>query len=277
MSKIKMKVLSITPSMAADMLAKNKKNRPVKKRIVNFLSKQMQQGMWKFTHQAIAFDNEDKLQDGQHRLLALIDYGKPLDFLVVYNSPKENFTVIDTGKSRSAADILALEGYHNYNNLSSSIKFIINYKENTISGAITSDRGTRNNSENVVTNGMILDYLKENPHLEDWTMDAIDNYYRKFPLIVPSLVSGMYCILKEQNPNLAEEFYNQLFLGTDIPKDSAIRFFRQRLINDQASNKNMSKKNKLAMLIKSWNSFKKKESVSGLRYDPKKEKFPELA
>lgn len=276
MKKLKMKVIKITPSVAAKMLSKNKKNRPIKKRVVNFLSSQMQRGMWKFTHQAIAFDTKGNLQDGQHRLLALIDYGKPLDFLVAYNAPEENFMVIDTGKARTAGDVLALEGYDNYVTVASSVKFILNYQQGTPSAALKYDKGGRQKSDNIITHEMILKYLKANSYLKEWIRTANSEYYHKFKLLTPTMTCGIYCILKEANPDLTEEFYNQLFLGIDLQKDSAVRLFRQKLINEQSLNKKISQKHKLALFIKTWNSFKKKESIKVLRYDPKTEKFPEL-
>jgi hypothetical protein len=48
--------------------------------------------------------------DGQHRLAAIIEADVPVDITVFTEVPDGAFDVLDTGKRRNAADVLAIEG-----------------------------------------------------------------------------------------------------------------------------------------------------------------------
>lgn len=101
--------LLVTPEIASLMLERNRQNRPLSRaRTLRILSK-MRADRWVFTHQGMAFSTDGYLLDGQHRLAALIEYGKPCEFNITYGLPPEAFRDIDAlGGGRNAADLLAI-------------------------------------------------------------------------------------------------------------------------------------------------------------------------
>ena len=104
------RVQIITPAKAAAMLAANTANRPLSKSVVRVFAEAMRRGEWLVTHQGIAFDVSGVLVDGQHRLAAIMEAGQPVDVLVVSGVDEATFDVLDVGKRRNAADVLAIEG-----------------------------------------------------------------------------------------------------------------------------------------------------------------------
>lgn len=71
---------------------------------------------WRLTHQGIAMDTEGALQDGQHRLAAIVDAANELDIdlevgmaFFVGMAP-ENFAAIDENLNRSPMDLFAKGG-----------------------------------------------------------------------------------------------------------------------------------------------------------------------
>jgi hypothetical protein len=50
------------------------------------------------------------LVDGQHRLAAIIEADLPIEVTVFTDVGAGTFDVLDTGKRRNAADVLAIEG-----------------------------------------------------------------------------------------------------------------------------------------------------------------------
>src|SRR6185503_17546608 len=70
----------------------------------------MRRGEWMVTHQGIAFDTRGVLVDGQHRLAAIIEADVPVELTVFTDVGEGTFDVLDIGKRRSAADVLAIEG-----------------------------------------------------------------------------------------------------------------------------------------------------------------------
>jgi hypothetical protein len=97
-------VVTITPEIAAKWLERNHKdNRPLNWRRIEAMANDMRSGNWKLTHQAIAFDGEGTLLDGQHRLNAVVQAGVPVKMLIVRNDAGEFHDPIDRGASRSIA------------------------------------------------------------------------------------------------------------------------------------------------------------------------------
>lgn len=102
---MKLQVMSVTPDAAKAWLKMNTLNRPVRKSYVSYLADCMKRGEWTVNHQAIAL-NGNKLIDGQHRLMALIESGLPeIKMSVVKDADTASFDTIDIGVKRTNADI----------------------------------------------------------------------------------------------------------------------------------------------------------------------------
>ena len=75
----------ITPAMAQHYLDKNhSRNRTIKKRQVEKYCKMMAEGNWNSGNgESIKISDKGTLLDGQHRLMAVIAYGKPVSMMVI--------------------------------------------------------------------------------------------------------------------------------------------------------------------------------------------------
>lgn len=101
----------ITPKTAESYLAKMDTNRSVMRSRVDSYATEMQNGRWMLTHQGIAFNSNERLIDGQHRLLALIKSGVPSMQMWVYRgTPVTAMISIDSGKSRREHDAMKISG-----------------------------------------------------------------------------------------------------------------------------------------------------------------------
>lgn len=65
-------VETITPELAADLLSRNMKNRPVSQQRVRKYMAAMVAGKWLLNGEAIKISIDGRLIDGQHRLKAII-------------------------------------------------------------------------------------------------------------------------------------------------------------------------------------------------------------
>jgi hypothetical protein len=92
---------NITPALAAEMLRGNSNNRKLRKDAIQHMASEMSAGRWVTTHQGIAFDDNGRLLDGQHRLHAIIKAGVSVVFSVSRGVPTDSFRVMD-GASASA-------------------------------------------------------------------------------------------------------------------------------------------------------------------------------
>jgi hypothetical protein len=100
----------ITPPMAKAVLEHNSHNRPIRSADVAEWSQVLRTHRWRYTHQGVAIDVEGRLQDGQHRLTAIAETGISAEMMVSVGMSPDNFAVIDTGRRRSAAAVLAMDG-----------------------------------------------------------------------------------------------------------------------------------------------------------------------
>src|SRR6266704_2773676 len=84
----------------------------------------MRRGEWLVTHQGIAFDVNGVLVDGQHRLAAIIEAERPVELTVFSEVAEGTFDVLDIGKRRTAADVLAIEGEKNSTMLAAMVRTV---------------------------------------------------------------------------------------------------------------------------------------------------------
>lgn len=97
--------------MARDWLDSRAPNRAISPGIVSMYAAEMKAGNWKKTHQAIAFDSNGQLVDGQHRLSAILDSGVTITLQVCRGMISEDCIAVDMHKKRSVPDSLTISGF----------------------------------------------------------------------------------------------------------------------------------------------------------------------
>ena len=113
---VKTSWIDVTPDMAETWLKRNFNNRPVSQDTVNAYAREMKRGRWMPVHQGIAFDVNDALVDGQHRLLAIVKSGCTVRLMVTFGLPSKiegtrmvGMDVVDRGRTRTVADQLKIQ------------------------------------------------------------------------------------------------------------------------------------------------------------------------
>ncbi len=105
----------IGPNEARRILSRlYEKQRKVRPRKVSTYAEEMRRGDWVDGASQIAIDQDGMLIDGQHRLLAVIESGESVEFIVARGLPTSAYDVIDQGVKRSARDVLRFRGVPNY-------------------------------------------------------------------------------------------------------------------------------------------------------------------
>lgn len=100
----------ITPGIAALMLTLNIGNRRINRRQVALHIDRLQRGDFILTHQGMAIAKTGVLNDGQHRLTAILECGIPGEVQVTFGAEREEFRVHDQTYKRGAADQLSIIG-----------------------------------------------------------------------------------------------------------------------------------------------------------------------
>ncbi len=263
----KVKVVMVTPKMASEWLLKNTRNRPFSEAKVLEYLKEMKQGEWDLTTDAIGFDTNDELINGQHRLMAVVRYGKAVEFMVATGLEPDAFNVIDTGKVRNAGDVLGANGFGSGHHKSAIIKFVMAYKRGTIMG--DKDNSRRDHG---INNQDTLDYaIKHRTKLEEAYSVALQ-VNKDFKGLKGREVGGLFWIFSEIDRNRALVFFGALGTGAMLKQDNPIYVLRQRLLDNLALKKKFPVKDKLAWTIMAWNHSKHNHTLKQIKWNG--EKFP---
>lgn len=201
---IEARVISVSPELAAEWLARNPRNRNLSTGAVAQFAADMQAGRWTFTGQPIVFDRTGNLQDGQHRLTAQVKVGATIDWLVVGGIATAAQNYMDIGRPRSVADQLRIGGYALGNHVAAAARLKLLY-----------------DGESNPTKPQIRAYaVKHHAAL------ARSGYLGKSVSQVIGGSESAYAVahfhLAQINPELADEFFDRLRSGADLPATSPL-------------------------------------------------------
>lgn len=101
-------------------------NRNINERRVSEYLRRMKNGEWKVS-QALEFNTDGMLYNGQHRLTAQVRFNKPLYHTIIRNMPVSAADVSDLGQSRNASQIASLSGYGHLTRHFSIIRKLLAY------------------------------------------------------------------------------------------------------------------------------------------------------
>jgi hypothetical protein len=247
-TNIKVYPRSITPEDAVKFLEKNSGNRKMSDKNVTFLSEQMKKGDWKITADPIKFGKDGRLLDGQHRLQAVVKYGKAVEMFVAENVDDSVFAVLDTGKNRSAGDVLSTQGFKNANSLSGAVRAILLYNAGYYSDSNSASRTAK------ATNAAVLKFVERNPEIME-VVDFVAQINRQFKYISLAPLTMLYWTLSKKNQQQADAFFGKYATGIELTESSPIRLLRDRLIRDGQNKTKLSTRDKVALFIYAWNAF----------------------
>lgn len=266
MSKLTTGVEEITPAIAVKWLEANTHNRKLKERLVSVYAEAITRGEWEVNGEAIKFDVNDVLLDGQHRLWAIIEANTPIKTMVVRGLPPEVMDTLDTGKARTAADVLSIEGMANTVVLSAAARLLYGYDDGRW-GA-----GTTKLSDDV-SNRMVLETVANHPRLSD-AVRLVESKRRALSTFVPSsLAAALYYILQRANLTLADDFYNAFAEGANLDERHPILQLRNSLLK-RGKNNRADQVYKAALIIKAWNLFIRGKSCQRIDWRSTMEEFP---
>lgn len=96
--------VNLTPGLAMELLKLGRENRNVRNSVVAGYARQIRDGHWNYTSEAISFNQDGKMMNGQHRCLAVVTAGKPIRVDFALGVPDSAFMHFDSGIRRSIAD-----------------------------------------------------------------------------------------------------------------------------------------------------------------------------
>jgi len=261
----------INAATAQKYLTSGGKNRYLEKARVRRLAEMMVEGPWVPYESIIKFSFDDagkeELIDGFHRLNAVSEADKlqpgiEVEMLVGRGYPSEARLIADSGKSRTFADAIAIQGYNNASPTGAATKLLWAFKQGTWPDIF--QRGSI---------PQLFECLRGNPSIHESI--RIGYAVSKKHLLQPSHAAFLYYLFKRADAELADEFFEFLISGENLQKGNAIYALRERLQDNANATAKLPPKYLWALVIKGWNAYFCGENVRQIRWPASNaERFP---
>ncbi|HEY3502740.1 MAG TPA: hypothetical protein VGN37_08170 [Actinocatenispora sp.] len=266
------RVQKVTPEKAAMLLQANTSNRPLSAALVHTFAEAMRRGDWQVTHQGIAVGAGGRLVDGQHRLAAVVEAGVPVEMLVFHDVDESTFDVLDTGRRRNAADVLAIEGEKSTVQLASMVRTVWLY-DNRPDGAWSGGSAA-------VTNHQILETLAANPGLRDVVVVG-EQIAAATGMIKSAAGAASYLVGRVNKPKRLAPWFDGIIDGAGLARaDPRLRFRNLMLTNARKQagqvQRRRDTREHVALYVKAFNAWAGGEPLAQLRYAPR-EALPAIA
>ena len=210
---MQIEVKTITPEVAAIMLANNPSNRNIRKGHVADMARDMLAGAWQTNGDAIRLNGDGSLIDGQHRLSACVQSGVPFETVVITGLPSSVRDTVDGGAKRTHGDRLSMRGVANATSVSACARMI-----GIIAYGNISLRFTDRELDTIIRNV---------PQIH-----ASVAHHNVFPGM-GRILTGVHCIAYELGKgDDADAFSNVLKTGIPTYNGDAAHALRERIISN---------------------------------------------
>lgn len=196
---------TITPALATEWIKLNDNIRSPNKHHVSTLARDMREGRWQLTGEAICFTTDGQLVNGQHRLLAIIKSNTSITTLVVRGVTQEAVVAMDRGRTRSHGHNLTALGVKH----ATTVAAIASRYRARKAGIWTVHFGS---SARMTTSETVELVLPRKEEFERYAYAA--HAQRNFHRTSPAVIGSLYMLAHEVHPELANQYFSALLGGS---------------------------------------------------------------
>lgn len=238
------KLFEVTPELAIHILDKHQGvNRKLSNRHVENLKNAIRSGEWRVTAQGISINSEGRLDDGQHRMHAIIAAQRPVTVNVTVNADPAGFEVLDSGRKRTAGDVLGIDGYHDPNNVAASARVLLAINAGDYSKVFSSTE--------------VLEFAETNEMLIETNRSA--HRVRKALGTPVSGVSVAFFLIRKNTtyPGLFAGFVDRMCDGAELKSGSALLSLRTHLMikGYAGTSGRVARLRMIGAIIRAWNAY----------------------
>ncbi len=262
-SKVRSEIVTVTPTLAASYLGTMRRNRNLSTRRVARFAAEMKAGRWTLNGQAIIFDTDGRLIDGQHRLQALIHADVEVQMLVTRGVTQKAWDTLDDMRPRRAQDVLSAKGRRNTQLLGSILRMIFQHELGVLGS------GCR---DHVPTNRDVDGLDEEYPTATEAVSWSCGKTWTK----TGPVAFLRFITLTQGNVDQARDFFDGLRDGAGLEPESPALVAREMLLTRRGVENPPDETHLLARLIKAWNAHLAGHKVKRLSWSAEDEAFPEI-
>jgi len=242
-------LVTITPAIAKHLLQSNDDNRKLDEARVIAIANDIAEGRWQLNGETIIISRDGQMNNGQHRLNAIILAEEPVQSLVFFGAERDSRMTVDMGKPRTVSDFLGMQKVKNSSIAAASAKLLLTY---------TSGRYSINNRL-ASSKQELRDMYFAN---EDKLVRAISavGHHRFAKRAGATSFVVAYAVLYDVNPKACKEFFEKLLDGEAITRGDAILQARAHVM--EFSQQRIREHEKLELILKYWNSWRAGKTMS---------------
>ena len=202
--------------------------------------------------EAIKFNKNGSVDDGQHRLHAIVRSGKTIETLVVRDLGEGAQDTIDIGVRRRFSDVLRLRGELDSQSLAAIVKMSWHYANNDMSRVL------------IPSNQEMLTYLEKNSGLRNAVEVA---KAMRHAVTGPISIYGAFAhLVSNIDAEEAEYFINRFIDGVGLDANSPILHLRNYFAKASTSREKHPINIMFAHMLKAWNLHRDGVKVRVLSY-----------
>jgi hypothetical protein len=255
------RLLNVNPKLAQTWLdSVNTRNRSINPRRVDEHARAMVAGTWVISNDAITFDNEGQLINGQHRLSAIVKSKTSQVFVVIEGAEPEDQNIMDAGMPRRAGQQLHIAGWKNGSTVAAIARVLLRWNTGSM---LTGYRPT--------IQEIALFAAAWPTRLEVATEHAM-RVCRRVELtrsLVGALAFTGYGLAAAEPERLTvdtvAEFFSLLETGANMPADHPVMVLRDRATRYRRERIKQSESAQLYDLVRTWNAYRKGERLLKLQ------------
>lgn len=246
-------IVDVTPDLAREWLGYNTKNRRTKPRSIECYARDMAQGNWRMTGEAIKFTVDGRLIDGQNRLYAVIMADVSVRMMVIRGLADEAQDVMDGGARRTNADQLGLHDVRNASLVATIATVWCAWRDGTWLHS-----GSQKSSP-PLTHAEVLHLYRQFPELADAARVAMR--VRKSLPIPPGVIGAAWIEFARIDADDANEFFDRIASIRTSGSGDPIATILKRVLSDRADGRRQWNAESLYMVVRTWNAFRSGETL----------------
>jgi hypothetical protein len=246
------KTLMFDRAFAEEVLRLNTGNRRLNKRKLQQLVDQMRSGEFENTGEPVIISKEGVINNGQHRLHAVVEADAVVDMDVRFGIPRRVFSKTDTGAPRTGADVLSIKGVQAGSQVSSTVRLLILYS-----------RGLPESIRTFVSNDEVARAFDSWTDIEEVVAKLGEHAIPKAVRSTPLLATAFLASRTPQRAKL-DKWLDAVATGLDVSKDNPAYQLRERLMRgiEAPIGTREGQLERFALMIKSWNLWSKGDTVT---------------
>lgn len=258
------KEIIVTPEHAARLLEANTNNRPVRDEMVMRYARDMMAGRWKRNGATIVIAAGGTILDGQHRLWAIVEAGKPISLLVMENADPDVIMTIDTGTARTMGDVFAIKKIGHSGTMAGAFRWWYWYR----------NQRDRKKTPSRYTHPEIMALYESMPQVHE-AIHSSAQFTSASRIVGPSLFAFMFSGASLFDRAKAEEWAAALDSGANLSGMHPAFSLREKLMGMRMNRTKLAADLQAAYTMKSWNAFVQGKSYKHYRMNTG-ESFPEF-